>query len=85
MYYCYVIVRASQSTHNPLQPGTLSLLPIDILKLLLSTLLHYYNQISPQINGLRTLIMLILNYCMIKFGTQNIYSLFNSFYNNNYA
>jgi hypothetical protein len=50
----------------------------------METLCKYFNQISPQINGLRTLMMIILNYVMIKFGVENIYNLLNSFYEGQY-
>lgn len=81
MYYCYLIVQSQTQTTTT--TNNIILQP-DILKLLLSTLTQYYSQISLRINGLRTLIMIIINYCMIKFGVQNIYTLFNSFHNNNY-
>jgi hypothetical protein len=50
------------------------------MRLIIETLVKYHHQISPQINGLRTLIMIIINYCIVKFGVQNIYQLFNSFF-----
>jgi hypothetical protein len=50
------------------------------MRLIIETLVKYQHQISPQINGLRTLIMIIINYCIVKFGVQNIYQLFNSFF-----
>lgn len=47
--------------------------------------MNYQNQISPQINGLRTLMMLIINFLVVNLGVKNLYELFNLFCEGRYT
>ena len=71
MYFCYLL--------------TYDRFMAQIVKLLFDSLIEYQGHISPQINGLRNLLMMILNYCIVKYGTENIYNMLNGFYGNEYG